>query len=442
MQEEMENGNNTNPHKIKTNYNSSIENNSEEEFFKINSFQQDFDIQDDFSDISESLKQQVNSELRKEKLALKNVGSNKKRMKKHKILKAIGIIFALLMVSTALLIGTKAGRGVLYNVASHFIYNSMNKAKSGDKSVSASSNKSQKTTIPTEPPKVVDKSSWKGRYEDYVTNYLIFGIEEIGGAKNTDSMIIASINSKDNSIKLTSIMRDSYVSIKGYHNNKLNSAFSRGGTDLLINTIESNYKIHIDGYAYVNFKSFESIINSLGGISIELGPEEANYLNHTNYISNRAYRNVHAGVNNLNGNQALGYSRVRHVQTLGGVNDDYGRTLRQRRVLQAIFDKYKSQSIFKLLPIMQKCLGNVTTDLTQKQIESSLESIVENNIRTMTTYRIPADNMFQAPKVYEGVTYPIVLDWDKNIKELYKNIFLDTDEEAAAKLAIEQSKHY
>lgn len=410
---------------------------SNEEFFKIDSYQQDFDIPEDFSELNESLKQQVNDELREEKQAFKNAGLNMKKMKKRKILKTIGIIFSSLVVCTGLLVGTPAGRQLLIKAASSFIYHSMN--TKADDTVPAG-NLENKQTVTVTPEPIVDKSNWKGRYEDYVTNYLIFGIEEIGGARNTDSMIIASINTKDKTIKLTSLMRDSYVSIDGYHNNKLNSAYARGGEKLLINTIENNYKIHIDGYAHVDFKSFEDIVNILGGIQIELGPEEAQYLNHTNYISNKAYRHVHAGVNNLNGNQVLGYCRVRKCVTLGGVHDDYGRTLRQRRVLQAIFNKYKSQSVLKLLPIMKKCLNKVTTNVSQGQIESSLTAIVENNIRTMDTNRVPYDGMFQSPRIYEGVTYPIVLDWDSNIKQMYKDIFGDTDEEAAAKLAIQKSK--
>ena len=70
--------------------------------------------------------------------------------------------------------------------------------------------------------------------QDYVTNYLIFGIEEIKGASNTDSMMIATVNTKDNTIKLTSLLRDSYVEIPGYKSNKLNSAYAHGGARLLV----------------------------------------------------------------------------------------------------------------------------------------------------------------------------------------------------------------
>ena len=70
------------------------------------------------------------------------------------------------------------------------------------------------------------------------------------------------------------------------------------------------------------------------GVTIELGEEEAAYLNRTNYISDKANRNVQAGINKLNGNQVMGYVRVRKVKTLGGVNNDYGRVVRQQRALK------------------------------------------------------------------------------------------------------------
>ena len=204
---------------------------------------------------------------------------------------------------------------------------------------------------------------------------------------------------------------------------------------MLIDTIEQNYIIHIDGYASINFNSFEKIVDLLGGISIELGEKEAHYLNTTNYISNKAYRNVKPGVNILNGNQALGYCRVRKVETLGGVNYDYGRTLRQRRALQAIFNKYKSTSIFKLLPIMSDCLGYVTTNVTKSQTEKVLQNIVENKIKTMDNLRIPIDGAYDDPRKYNDVIDPLVIDWDVNRKELYKFIFLDTDKEAEEAIA-------
>ena len=339
------------------------------------------------------------------------------RKKKHKALKVIGITLLSLIAILALILGTRPGRNILYKSASSFVFNNMNnETNDGEESGN------------------IDHSQ-NARQEDYVTNYLIFGIEEFGGARNTDSMMIASINTKDDTLKLTSLLRDSYVDIPGYKANKLNSAYARGGANLLMATIEQNYKIQLDGYASVDFKSFEKIVDLVGGVTIELGKEEAAYLNSTNYISKKKNRNVKPGINHLNGNQVMGYVRVRKVKTLGGINNDYGRIVRQQRALKAIFDSFKSpKNMFKLLPITKKSLGYVTTNLTQNQIEKAMADVVENRMTSLDTFRIPVDGEFDAPKRYNGITYPIVLDWDTNRIELYKFIYHDTEKEAMAAL--------
>jgi len=371
----------------------------------------------------ELLKQQVLEIMNEDKNSRINNKSGKKnkgKKKKKRIFKYVAIPFLLILTMLILVIGTKPGRSILYKTASKFVYSNIKKGE----------------------PKEEEKEDFKHEqkadnvvWEDYVYNFLIFGVEEIGGAKNTDAILIGSINKKDGKITLTSLLRDSYVDIPGYKANKLNSAFSKGGVDLLIETIEKNYKIQIDGYAYVNFESFEKLVDMLGGVTIELGKEEAAYLNKTNYISKKENRNVKPGVNKLNGNQVMGYVRVRKVKTLGGANYDYGRVVRQQRVLKAMFDSLMStKNLFKIIPIGKEALSYVTTDLSQKQIEILMEAVIENKITTLETSRIPVDGAFEAPKKYNGIGYPIVLDWDKNLIEMYKFIFGYTEEEALAAL--------
>lgn len=371
----------------------------------------------------ELLKQQVLEIMNEDKdsqLHNKSKKKNKGKKKKNRFLKYTCITLLTILALLLFIVGTKPGRSLLYKTASKFVYNNIQKDDSEEEEKEEFVHK-----------KKSDKVIW----EDYVYNFLIFGVEEIGGARNTDAMLIGTINTKDKKIKLTSLLRDSYVEIPGYKANKLNSAFAKGGTDLLIETIEKNYKVQIDGYAYVNFESFEKLIDMLGGVTIELGKEEAAYLNKTNYISKKSNRNVVPGVNKLNGNQAMGYVRVRKVKTLGGANYDYGRVVRQQRVLKAIFNSMmSSKNLFKLISISKEALSYVTTDLSQKQIEVLMEAVVENKMTTLETSRIPVDGAFEAPKKYNGIGYPIVIDWDKNRIELYKFIFGYTDEEVQAAL--------
>jgi polyisoprenyl-teichoic acid--peptidoglycan teichoic acid transferase len=337
------------------------------------------------------------------------------KRKKRKGLKAVGMTLLVLLILTGLVLGTKPGRSIIYKAASSFMYKNMNNEEAIKEYEEAGE----------------VRHADGARQEDYVTNYLIFGIEEFGGARNTDSMMIASINTKDDTLKLTSLLRDSYVDIPGYKANKLNSAYARGGARLLVDTIERNYKVQIDGYVSVDFKSFEKIVDLVGGVDIELGKEEAKYLNSTNYISKKKNRNVKPGMNHLNGNQVMGYVRVRKVKTLGGANNDYGRIVRQQRALKAIFDSYISpKNLVKLLPNTRKSLSYVTTNLTEKQLERAMADVVENRMTKLDTFRIPVDGAFDAPKSYNGITYPIVLDWDTNRKELYQFIFRESKDEA------------
>jgi LCP family protein required for cell wall assembly len=380
-----------------------------------------------------------------------DIEETNKKSKHKKILLISGTILLVLLLVFSWLAFTKGGHRVIYRIAGGLIHQGLDVEEEIETSTlvipyekepdkQEKKKEEVKATNNNEPP--IEKEELPPRIkpdprkEGYVSNYLLFGLEEILNAKNADTIMIASVNTKDNTIKLTSLLRDTYIEMEGYNPNKINAFFSLGGAKTLVNVIEDKYRIKIDGYAYLNFESFEKIIDYLGGIAIELGEKEANYLNTTNYISNRSNRTVKAGWNDLNGNQALGYCRIRLVETIGGANDDYGRTLRQRRVIKAVFNKYKSKGLFDLLRISSNTLGYVKTNITKQQIEEALEDIIENKISKMETMRFPANGAYEAPTKYQGVGYPLVYDWDENVIQLYQFIYLDTREEAEKNLEI------
>ncbi len=371
------------------------------------------DFQDEESflyEINESLANQVSEEMEEERVVTKDRGTNtRKKKKKHKGLKIFAAVFSVLMILIALLVFTPGGRKAILNIAGNYIY--------GKLDYEQNTNKAKEKPI-------------KKKNEEHVVNILLVGVEEIGGASNTDSMIIATMNTKDKSLKLTSLMRDLYVDIPGYSKNRLNSAFSKGGIDLLYETIELNFGIPLDGYAMVNFDEFEDIIDIIGGVEVTLTEKEANYLNTTNYISNPAYRNVKPGKNKMNGNQALGYSRVRKVSTATESND-FGRTQRQRAVLNSIFDKLKSKNVIELGFLMNEILSKVKirTDITQEEFNTYLEEAVSLNVNELENYRFPSDGNYKNIKVQLGSLMQEVLeptDWDATRAEIYKNIYGDT----------------
>lgn len=264
-----------------------------------------------------------------------------------------------------------------------------------------------------------------GRHEDFAYNILLLGEEAIGSGSargRTDVILIATLNTKTKGVKLTSLMRDTLVQIPGYKDNKLNTAYEKGGLDLLYETIALNFNIRLDGCAKVNFENFEKIIDKLGGLEITLTAGEARYLNTTNYISKREYRNVVEGKQHMNGNQVLGYSRIRKRANINGTNNDYGRTERHRIVLNAIFEKYKSESKVELASTMLSLLPMITTDINSKNFEVLLNTFVEMGTTKIDQLRIPADGTFTDNVKVRGMDV-LVPDINENVNILHNFIF-------------------
>lgn len=250
--------------------------------------------------------------------------------------------------------------------------------------------------------------------EKTVYNVLIIGEESIdtGGYRGrSDLIMIASVNKVQGTVKLTSIMRDCLVSIPGYSDNRINAAYAIGGVSMLYDTLKMNLGIDIDNYVLVNFDGFEAIVDAVGGVDVELTEAEAKYLNTTNYISNPAYRNVTAGMNHFNGNQALGYCRVRNVATLENEYSDFGRTSRQRRVIGTLYKSVSEMNYFGLVGLAGKCLPYVTTDLSAEEIENYINMILDIGIsKGIENFRIPIKGSYSDAMIREMLVTKIDLD--------------------------------
>lgn len=231
--------------------------------------------------------------------------------------------------------------------------------------------------------------------DNSVINVLLIGEENYyhDFRGRSDSMMVASLDKDGGPVKLVSFMRDLYVEIPGHDDNKLNAAYSLGGAPLLVQTLEKNFGLKIDGYVIVQYEGFEKIVDRLGGLDISLTQEEAEYLNRTDYISKPEQRNVVAGSQRMTGSQVLGYCRVRKVNTANGLYADYGRTYRQRLVLNKIFDKYKSKSLPDLYNIMTECLKYVTVSEGIDEVcAECLQIVVENKMFDLEQFRIPYED--------------------------------------------------
>lgn len=218
-----------------------------------------------------------------------------------------------------------------------------------------------------------------------IVNVMLIGQDARPGEERSrsDTMILVSLNREKNAIQLTSFMRDTYVQIPGYVDNRLNVAYRYGGTDLMNETFLKNFGIEIDGNVMVDFKEFANIIDMLGGVDLELSSEEVNYMHNAGYTS------LSVGANHLTGEEALTFVRMRYVS--GG---DYGRTERQRRVLTALANSFRDASIGTILDLVDEVLPHVVTNLSDAQILEYVTTGVSLMAggAEIESMRIPADD--------------------------------------------------
>lgn len=252
--------------------------------------------------------------------------------------------------------------------------------------------------VNTSDTKLSDVETGDVTFDKNVVNILLVGSDHgaiKGDTGRSDSIMIATINFKTKELKLTSLMRDMYVAIPEHGHDKLNSAYSYGGIELLYKTIANNFGIKIDNYCVVDFSTFEKVINKIGGVEISLEEKEAQYLNTTNYISKKKYRNVKVGKQILNGNQALGYSRVRYVVSKKYGDGDFGRTGRQRAVIQAALNKLLDQSVTQIADIALDALGDVSTDMSANYLKKLVTSVVQMGTTEIDQMRLPLEGTYK-----------------------------------------------
>ncbi len=236
-----------------------------------------------------------------------------------------------------------------------------------------------------------------------VTNILLLGTDsrKKGNVRSrTDSMVILSIDKETNRIIMTSVMRDTYVSIPKVGKNRLNAAFVFGGPKLLFDTIEYNFGIHLDKYVQIDFFNFVDMVNAVGGVDIDLTTEEIKVINKS-YLpsinksvgkkkSGKYIDPKKPGLHHLNGAQALAYSRIRYVG-----NADFGRTERQRKVLTEIIKKARKMSVSELNQFADVVLPLVSTNLSQSEVMGLLLNAKEYLDYEIVSGRMPIDGSYK-----------------------------------------------
>jgi LCP family protein required for cell wall assembly len=267
--------------------------------------------------------------------------------------------------------------------------------------------------------------------ESNVRNILLIGADDAkGGTSRSDSIMIASINKTTGRITVVSILRDTHVDVPGHRESKINAAYSWGGANLLIQTIEQNFGIKIDDYATVDFEMFTALIDAMGGIDVEVTENEADYINNRHkYGKEEKPEYVPSGENvHLTGYQALWYARIRKLDS------DFNRTERQRKVIAAIVKKAKDMSVFELVATAKEVAPYIETTLSTSDFWSlafSLMSCVTKSgadmDKLLVSAQLPFEDTWWYSSQWDGSS--ISLDLEENRELLYQLLYEETTEE-------------
>lgn len=215
-----------------------------------------------------------------------------------------------------------------------------------------------------------------------VHNILLIGIDSRSSAYTKDGtgnladiIMILTVNDKDNSIKLTSVQRDSYVYIPGYKDpQKINAAMTYGGPPLLMHVLENHLRVNLEQYAFVDMNHMEKVVDAVGGVVVNVSEAERSSpygLNDLVKVANEDFGSpagshmlTTTGDVLLDGRQAVSYARIRHVG-----NGDYDRSQRQVEVLQSLMHRFMGLDVLSKANALDKILSLVSTNITKSELE-------------------------------------------------------------------------
>ena len=281
---------------------------------------------------------------------------------------------------------------------------------------------------------------------DNVVNILLVGVDTRSttlddGLQHGDVQIILSINKDTGSVKLTSILRDLYVTIPGYKSkNRINVAYARGGGALAMRTINHTFEMNIEHYVTINFYGLASIIDAIGGVDVDLTKAEAKAINtylkkHPPKYDNqdKEYERVPleavAGVQHLDGVQAVMYARTRSV------DNDFGRTARQRHLLDLLLRKImQDMTVDKFMTLMETSLPYVQTNVNASTMLNLGLSVLNSDIISraqageslLEQMRIPMDETWKYDQTDGGssvVVFRTVARREENVQALHEFIY-------------------
>jgi len=261
---------------------------------------------------------------------------------------------------------------------------------------------------------------------DKYRNIAIFGVDSrsdsYGKGNRSDCIIIASINTETHAVKLVSVYRDTYVQIEGHGLDKIAHAYSYGEAKLALKTLNENLDLNITDFVTVNFDAVADAVDALGGIKMKITSAELQYINgyieETSKVTGKKSEYItKAGTHNLDGVQAVAYSRIRY--TSGG---DHKRAERMRDVITAMIAKLKTKSVAQINKIADKILPKVYTNLNLTDLLSMLPALASFNVAESTGW--PYNNK---GAMINEISFGIPVTLESNVEQLHKEVFEDED---------------
>ncbi|HJC56270.1 MAG TPA: LCP family protein [Candidatus Eisenbergiella intestinipullorum] len=261
-------------------------------------------------------------------------------------------------------------------------------------------------------------------------NVALFGVDarddDLKKGNRSDTIMIASINQDTDEVKLVSVYRDTYLNLSNDTYNKCNAAYAAGGPEQAILMLNMNLDLNITEYISINFNGLIELVDSLGGVQIDVQPEEIEHLNNyqksmfsteSKVVLTDDYTPVtKSGLQTLNGMQATAYCRIRAT-----AGDDFRRAERQRTVLLACLDKAKSASFSQLESALDSVLPHVATNLDTAEILSVLQEVA--NYSVTATDGFPFEDTRTTGTLGSKGSCVIPVDLETNVIKLHNFLF-------------------
>ena len=266
-------------------------------------------------------------------------------------------------------------------------------------------------------------------------NIALYGVDSREGLDvgQSDTIMVCSINKDTKEVKLASVYRDTYLETGdgSYNFRKATDVYGIYGVERSISMLNENLDLDISDFVTVNMNVVAEVVNDIGGVDIEVREDEINFLNgYQNEGSEITGLDIvpvtSAGMQTLNGLQALSYCRIRYTDAIDSEHEglDYERTYRQRKVLEQILAKVKTMDVLTINNIINDVMSDVSTSLSTTEILSLAKDIASYNLSDTTGF--PFDK--QTADVDAGDCV-IPVNLAQNVKQLHEFLFSNEEYE-------------